>query len=175
MLPAAAAGVASSSQLTVQFSYQGGTRFGDASADNRTAFDLSASGGLFTVDTCSASNPRVLTNTQGLVGACTLVFRFTNESVATSINITVVQFTQLIAAATPFPAHPGSSAEHVTALSRIGGTSVLVYEHAIVQLSMRLTDNTVLPLIGNVGATLSLLNEAASGPATMPPSVRLVV
>jgi hypothetical protein len=76
---AAAAGVATFSQLTVQLSYQGGTRYVDASADNRTVFDLSAAAGLFTIDTRSASSSRLVANTRGLVGTGTLVVRFTTR------------------------------------------------------------------------------------------------
>ncbi len=51
--------------------------------------------------------------------------------------------------------------------SRNGGASVLVYEPAVVQLKMHPSDNTVPPLTRHASATLSLLNEAMSGPATI--------
>ena len=133
---AAAAGIATTSTFSVTLLYPG-NRVVDATQDSRTQYDLSQTGNLFTV---SAAQKRITANGALALGTGALSVAFEHENVTASVTVTVIGFEALEVWATPYPTYPQSDQDRITSLTSINGTDPVVYQQALLNVRMLLSN-----------------------------------
>ena len=137
-------GVTTTASLQAFLVYPDGTRV-DFSTDSRLQLDLTQANGLITTLVSNDGMIIMATGGVGSIGIATVTVSVTGHTVTTQFNISVVDYSSLFMYATPYPIYNGSDTITVNQLHQIANTGI--YQQALLQMIMILTDNSTTELI----------------------------
>jgi len=103
-------GLGTSSGIRVQLVF--GSRTQDMTADTRTIYNASMSGGLFSVVMVNGM-PGIVANGLGLFGTGTLIVQFSHVNISRAVAIQIVVASAMTLSASPFPTYSGSGSVSV--------------------------------------------------------------